>query len=199
MITFLEGILVDKKPTQIIINVNGVGYQVLIPLSSYDQLPAPNGSLRILTYHHVREDAQMLFGFSSEDQRSMFQIMLNISGIGPKLALGILSGISVRDLKTAVIDGDIKRLNAISGVGKKTAERMVIELRDKFSSGEALEAVAGIDDNITPDIRIRDSIMALTSLGYKQVDAQKMVQKISVKIPKAGTVEDIVRLALTAS
>ena len=135
MITFLEGTLVEKQPTRIVLAVHGVGYEVFIPLSSYDRLPEENAPCRILTHDHLREDAHLLYGFVTEAERGLFGMLLGISGIGPKTALSALSGLSVRDLKTAVVEGDVKRLSSISGIGKKTAERIVVELRHSLSAG----------------------------------------------------------------
>jgi Holliday junction DNA helicase RuvA len=195
MITFLEGILVEKDPTRVVVNVQGVGYEVFIPLSSYDRLPAAGAALRILTYDHVREDTHALYGFMTEEERRLFLMLMGVSGIGPRLALTALSGLSVRDLKAAVAQGDIKRLSSISGIGKKTAERMVVELRDKLTAGEALEAVAGAAAG-EPDVRLRDAILALVSLGYKQVEAQKRIREVLRDVRPKTTVEEIVRKAL---
>lgn len=196
MITFLEGQLEDKQPTRIVINVGGVGYEVFIPLSSYDRLPALSKTCRVLTYHHVREDAQILYGFVTAGERRMFELLLSISGIGPKIALSALSGMSVRELKTAVAENDVKRLHSVSGIGRKTAERMVIELRDKISDGEALEAMTGADESGPNDLRMRDAVLALLSLGYKQADAQKMVRQVFAGDVGEAGVEEIVRKAL---
>lgn len=196
MITFLEGVLEDKQPTRIVLNVGGVGYEVFIPLSSYDRLGALKATCRVLTYHQVREDAQVLYGFVSAGERRMFELLLTISGIGPKIALSALSGMSVRELKAAVADNDVKRLNAISGIGRKTAERMVIELRDKLSEGDALEALSGSDTSGPQDLRMRDSVLALIQLGYKQADAQKMVRHVFAEDVGDAHVEEIVRRSL---
>jgi len=119
-----------------------------------------------------------------------------VSGIGPKTAVSALSGLSVRELKTALVESDVKRVSSISGIGKKTAERVIVELRDKFSSGDALEALAGAD--VAPgDHRLRDAALALISLGYKQADAQKMVKAYILKLEENTTVEELVRMALT--
>jgi len=195
MITFLEGLLVEKDPTRVVVSAQGVGYEVFIPLSSYDRLPAAGASLRILTYDHVREDTHALYGFMTEEERRLFLLLMGVSGIGPRLALTALSGLSVRDLKAAVAKGDIKRLSSISGIGKKTAERMVVELRDKLTAGEALEAVVGAAAG-EPDARLRDAILALISLGYKQADAQKRVREVLHHVGAKTTVEEIVRKAL---
>lgn len=193
MITFLEGILAQKEPTRIVVNVNGVGYEVLIPLSSYDKLPKEGAQCQILTHHHVREDAQILFGFCEEADRKIFIKLLGINGIGPKLAISVLSGMSVGELKTALVNGDIKRLNNISGVGKKTAQRMVLELSEKFSESEKLEANAL---NTAKDTHANDAVEALVALGYQQSKALKMVNKIIADIGPETALEDIIRHAL---
>lgn len=195
MITFLEGALVEKDPTRVVVSVGGVGYEVFIPLSSYDRLPAAGAACRLLTYDHVREDVHALYGFLTGDERTMFLRLLDISGIGPRTALTALSGLSVRDLKAAIVQADVKRLSSISGIGKKTAERIVVELRDKLGAGEAMEAVAGAPE--TPEtMRLRDAVLALISLGYKQPDAQKLAREAVAGMKPSATVEEIVRRAL---
>ena len=196
MITFLQGTLVEKEPDRAVINVGGVGYEVLIPLSSYDRLPMAESPVKLLTYHHVREDAQILYGFATEAERDMFNRLLSVSGVGPKLALTALSGLSVRELKVSIVGADIKRLSGISGIGKKTAERMVVELKDKFSAGEALEATAGVDETMPGDVRLRDTVMALISLGYKQVEALKLARAAAEKLGPDAPVEDLIRRSL---
>jgi len=196
MITFLQGVLVEKEPDRAVINVGGVGYEVLIPLSSYDRLPMAENSVKLLTYHHVREDAQILYGFATEAEREMFNRLLSVSGVGPKLALTALSGLSVRELKISIVGSDIKRLSGISGIGKKTAERIVVELKDKISSGEALEATAGVDESMPSEIRLRDTVMALISLGYKQADALKLARAAAEKLGPDAPVEDLIRRSL---
>ena len=197
MITFLEGVVVEKQPTSVVMNVGGVGYEVFIPISSYDRLPPLNSPCRILTYHHVREDAHLLYGFATEAERRLFLLLLGISGIGPKLALRALSGLSTRELKAAIVERDVARLSSISGIGRKTAERIIVELRDKIDAGEALDAVSGRDEPSAADMKVRDAVLALIALGYKQEDAKKMV----LAVIKAGagaelTTEDLVKKAL---
>src|SRR6266516_426408 len=141
MITFLHGKLVEALPTQVIVAVNGVGYEVLIPLSSYDKLPPPGQELKLLTQLVVREDSHTLDGFMSAAERELFRLLINtVSGIGPKIALNILSGISVTAFRGAVANGDVKALSQVSGVGKKTAGRIVVELKDKIGAPGAWEA-----------------------------------------------------------
>jgi len=195
MITHLDGTLEEKAPTRVVVDVGGVGYEVLIPLSSYDHLPAEGERCRLLAHHHVREDAQILYGFLTEKEREAFRLLLTVSGIGPKLALSCLSGMSVRELKAAVVEGNVKRISSISGIGKKTAERMVVELKDKLSAGEALEALAG-EPEAGEDASTRDAVLALISLGYKQADAYKMIRTAREKHPGEKSVEELVRRAL---
>lgn len=197
MITFLEGIIEDKQPTHVVLNVGGVGYEVIISLSSYDRLPGFGEKVRLLTHDYIREDAHQLFGFMTTDERRVFTLLLGVSGIGPKIALSALSGMTVRELKVAIKDGDIKRLSAISGIGKKTAERMIVELRDKFGDGEILAAGAGGHPELESDIKLRDAVLALISLGYKRAEAQELVVRV-VRQPSMADadVEAIVRKAL---
>src|SRR5205085_8191531 len=165
MITFLSGTLIETLPTQVTVEVNGVGYETLIPLSSYDKLPQPGQQIRLLTHLAVREDAHTLYGFMTVPERELFRMLINtVSGIGPKIALNILSGISVTAFRGAVANGDIKALSQISGVGKKTAERMVVELKDKIGAAGAWEA-ASAQRGLTPgDQRINDAVLALMAL-----------------------------------
>src|SRR5882672_8636371 len=135
MITFLHGKLVEALPTQVIVSVNGIGYEVLIPLSSFDKLPQPGQEIRLLTHLAVREDAHTLYGFITAAERELFRLLINtVSGIGPKIALNILSGVNANAFRAAVTSGDVKSLSQISGVGKKTAERIVVELRDRIGA-----------------------------------------------------------------
>ena len=198
MITFLEGCLEEKAPARVVLNVAGVGYEVFIPLSSYDRLPAPGKTMRILTYDCIREDDHLLFGFMTEAERSLFLMLTNVSGIGPKIGLAALSGMSVRDFKVAILESDIKRLSSISGIGKKTAERIIVELRDRLSAGDALEALSGTPDPSPEDQRTKDAVLALISLGYKQVDALKMARASLALLTESATVEEVIRGALTA-
>src|SRR3954453_22755674 len=141
MITFLEGILVESLPTHVVIGVQGVGYHVFIPLSSYDKLPMPGQQIKILTHLQVREDAHVLFGFMSHAERDLFRLLVtHVSGIGPKTALDVLSGITVTNFKAAVVNGDAGLLAKTKGIGKKTAERIIVELKDKVGVTAVWEA-----------------------------------------------------------
>ena len=197
MIVFLDGVLEEKEPTRVVVNAGGIGYEAAIPLSSYDRLPEPGQRLRLLTVPVVREDAHLLFGFMTADERDAFLLLTSVNGIGPKLGLAVLSGLAVRDLKAAVASGDVRRLSGISGIGKKTAERLVLELRDKFSKGDLLGALAGGPAAGPANARLRDALLALISLGHKQADAQRMVQSIAADITPETPLEDILRKVLS--
>ena len=196
MITFLDGKLVSALPTQAIVDVGGVGYEVFIPLASYDKLPAVGQPVRILTHLHVREDAHVLYGFMTPAERDLFRLLVNnVSGIGPKLALAVLSGISVKNFKAAVVNSDITSLSKISGLGKKTAERIVLELKDKLGVAAAWEAASTMHAPTTEQEQANEAVLALIALGYKQIDAHKAVRELQEK-GEANAAEDLVKLAL---
>jgi len=197
MIVFLDGILVEKEPTRVVVNVNGIGYEVAIPLSSYDRLPVAGQPVHLLTVLVVREDAQLLFGFMTTEEKGLFLKLTTISGIGPKLALAVLSGLPVRELKAAVASGDVKRLNGITGVGKKTAERIVLELRDKLGTGDLMESMMGEIPASPQDAKLRDALLALLSLGHKPAAAQRMVKAIAGDITPEMSLEEILRKVLS--
>jgi len=176
VIAFICGVLVERHPTLAVVDVNGLGYAALIPLSTYDRLPAVGQTCRLLTYLHVREDAQILYGFASAEEKAAFELLLLVNGIGPKVAMAVLSGLTVRDLRAAIADGDVKRLSSVHGVGRKTAERMVVELRDRIDPAEALAARLAPADADAGAAVLRDAVMALTALGFTQEQARKMVQ-----------------------
>lgn len=196
MIAFLRGILHSALPTRALIDVGGVGYQVEIPLSSYDKLPPPGGEVLLLTHLAVREDAHVLYGFVTEAERDLFQLLLqHVSGVGPKLALAILSGMPVAAFKSAVVRGDTAAISKISGLGKKTAERIVLELKDKVGVAAAWEAASAAAQPDPSAAAVNDAVLALISLGYKQVDALKAVRKAASDDPAAGA-DNLVRGAL---
>lgn len=198
MITYVRGILVEKQPTRVVLEAAGLGYEILIPLSSYDRLPPAGGEACLLTIDHVREDAHILYGFISEGERQLFGMLTSVSGIGPKSALSALSGMTVRELKAAVAESNVKRISSVPGIGAKTAERIIVELRHKLSAGEALEAVAGGEDGDNPlNAGLRDALLALVALGYKQDDARKMILAASKKHPDVADVEKLIKIALS--
>ena len=196
MITFLKGTLTDALPTQVVVEVNGIGYEVLIPLSSFEKLSALGQAVTLKTQLVVREDSQTLYGFATDDERGLFKMIQNVTGIGPRLALNVLSGMDVASFKLAVGTGDVKRLSSINGIGKKTAERMVLELKDKVGSVDsdlptALDqAPAGADRNIA------DTVAALEALGSKPAEAQKAAKAALAMLGPQAAVEELVRAAL---
>lgn len=198
MITFVEGVLREVLPTQVVVEVHGVGYEVFIPLSSYDRLPQPGQPVRLLTHLQVREDAHLLFGFATTEERDLFRLLVTrVSGVGPKLALAVLSGMDVGRFKAAVVDSDIASIAKISGLGKKTAERIVLELKDKLGVAAAWEAASADKAPSASARAANDALLALIALGYKQVDAAKGVREAALAHKDAGT-EELVRLALKA-
>jgi len=197
MIAFLNGILVEKSPSAALLDVQGVGYELFISLSTYDRLPATGSPCRLLTYHHIREDAEILFGFMQPEEKQMFERLINVNGIGPKIALSILSGLTISELIAAIASGDIKRISAIHGIGKKTAERLIIELRDKVNPLEALAAAtAGGGD--PKNAMLRDTILALTQLGFPQDTAHKMAQAVFTANPDIQDAETLLRKSLSS-
>lgn len=197
MIAFLEGTLAEALPTQIVVNVQGIGYQVMIPVSSYERLPQPGAPVKILTHLTVREDAHILYGFFSSAERDLFRLLLHhVTGVGPKIALAILSGLPVEMFKAAVVAGDIAAISKISGVGKKTAERIVLELKDKVGVAAEWEASSAKNAPSEADARLHDATLALISLGYKQVEAHKAIRRVQEISETQLTAEELIRQAL---
>jgi Holliday junction DNA helicase RuvA len=177
MITFLRGVLCPSPPSRLYLDVGGVGYEVLVPFTTGPAIGQPGDTVTVLIYFHVREQEQTLYGFQTDDERDLFRLLIDrVSGVGPKVALSILSGLAVDDFKRAVVDSDIAALSAIKGLGKKTAERIVLELKDKVGVAEAWQnAAAAAGANPAQQIT-NDTILALIALGYKQVEASKAVR-----------------------
>jgi len=197
MITFLHGTLVEALPTQAIVEVNGVGYEVLIPLSSFNKLPLPGQEVHLLTHLAVREDAHVLYGFSSAAERELFRLLVNtVSGIGPKIALNVLSGMSVTAFRGAVASADVKALSQISGLGRKTAERIVVELKDKIGAAGAWEASSERHGLSGAEQKLNDAVLALIALGFKQADAHESVRKALAMLGDQAALEDVVRACL---
>ncbi|HUB31403.1 MAG TPA: Holliday junction branch migration protein RuvA [Bryobacteraceae bacterium] len=183
MIALLRGSLLEKHPNQAIVETGGVGYDVTIPVSTYTHLPDPGAEVRLRIHTHVREDALSLYGFLTQDEKALFEKLIGVSGIGPKLAVTILSGLAAPDLITAIRRGEVDRLVRIPGIGKKTAERMVLELRDKLpaSTGEEPAApAAGALSAVEQDV-----LSALLNLGCGRPQAEAAVRKAKAGAPAA--------------
>ena len=198
MIAYVRGTLAEKGPDRVVIEAGGVGYELLIPVSTFDRLPREGGDAKLLAWHCVREDDEMLFGFATKEEREMFLKLTQVSGVGPKIALAILSGSSIGELSLAIASGNAKRISSIKGVGKKTAEKICVELKDKVSALAALAATSrrGWEDSKAPVIR--DAILALTALGFGEEVANKMVSKVLASDPAVKDAETLIRLALSS-
>lgn len=197
MIAYLHGKVVDVLPTQVTLDVHGVGYDVLIPLSSYDRLPPPGGDVKLLTHLAIREDAHVLYGFMTAQERELFRMLINtVSGIGPKIALNVLSGMNPTAFRGAVASGDVKALSQISGVGKKTAERIVVELRDKIGQAGAWEASSALRGLSPEEQKLNDAVLALIALGFKQVEAHDAIKAAVEKLGPSAGPDELVRASL---
>jgi holliday junction DNA helicase RuvA len=177
MIAFITGRLAAKTPTEIVVETGGIGYQISVPLSTSGAIGSPGEQVRILTHLHVREDAMQLYGFATDQERELFRLLISVSGIGPRLAQGILSGISAAELQSAILSGNLPALTAIPGIGRKTAERMVLELRGKVGAVEA-EAPASAPATSMQLKNRSEALVALMSLGYTRASAEKALQVV---------------------
>lgn len=193
MIASITGILKAKTPTEVLIDVQGIGYAVSIPLSTFEALGDAGSTVRLLTHLQVREDALQLYGFSSEGELVLFKLLISVSGIGPRIAQGILSGIPATDLRSHILQGNVAALTAVPGVGRKTAERLVVELRDKVGRTDVAGAVsvqsAGQEDPRT------QALLALTSLGYSRQVAERAVRTAAAE-SNGASVEELIKSAL---
>lgn len=192
MIAYVRGVLAEKEPTRVVIEAAGVGYELLIPLSTYDKLPREGGEVKLLAHHSVREDDESLFGFATADERELFAMLTSVSGVGPKIAIGILSGASIGELAMAIASGDARRIAAVKGVGKKTAEKICVELRDKVGPF-AMRGKAG--ESASPPV-VADAVAALRALGFNEETSSKMVADVFARNPDVESVEDIIKMAL---
>jgi holliday junction DNA helicase RuvA len=195
MIGFLRGKLVVKAPPLLLLDVQGVGYEVEAPMTTFYKLPAIGEVTMLHTHLVVREDAHILFGFASETDRKLFRLLIKVNGVGPKMALTILSGLSADEFQRCIHNNDMPALVRLPGVGKKTAERLIIEMRDRLPGGGSL-AASDSSDGIVPGMMSnpkQEAVSALIALGYKPQDANKMLHNISTDV---NSCEDMIRLAL---
>ena len=193
MIGRLKGVLLEKQPPAILIDVQGVGYELEASMSTFYNLPECGETVTLHTHMVVREDAQLLYGFFSQSERLMFRTLIKISGVGPKLALTILSGMSAEDFSRCIMEGDSKALTQLPGMGKKTAERLVVELKDRLEKSDTVKLPGqGLTEKVQ-DSPVNDAVSALISLGYKAQQASRMVRALDVE---GKSTEEIIRAAL---
>ncbi|MCP4179948.1 MAG: Holliday junction branch migration protein RuvA [bacterium] len=197
MIAKITGIVDTVNLNDVIVDVNGIGYEIVIPLSTYDKLPRENEKVSLNIFHYVREDAVILYGFATLEEKELFKLLTTVTGIGPKLALKILSSSNVSSLCEAIVSADIKTISKINGLGKKSAERLVIELKDKIHtiSPEAAYGEKTVSKSLTKQAEA--AMLALIQLGFKQETARKIIKKITSELSeKELNSENIIRLAL---
>ncbi|MCB9523330.1 MAG: Holliday junction branch migration protein RuvA [Myxococcales bacterium] len=192
MIGLLRGELAVKSPTAVVLDVGGVGYEVVCPLTVLDNLPPTGGRCTLVIHTHVREDQITLFGFATQDERALFRQLVAVSGIGPRLAVACLSGMTAEALIRALVDGDVKRLSSVPGIGKRTAERMVLELQEKVHPPAGSRAAAGLP---APSPALDDLDSALRNLGYRAKDVESLIDGLRAEAP-AMTFEQLLREAL---
>ena len=196
MIARISGILIQKSVTHCVVDVHGTGYRIIVPLSTFYELPKEDQPVVLHVHTHVREDAISLYGFHTREEREVFQMMISVSGIGPKLAVNILSGIAAGELVRAVTEEDLKRLTGIPGVGKKTAERMILELKDKAAKlvrDDITVCTVGVK---TGDQVKEDALSALVNLGYKGSAVKDVVDGIMRKAPETPSLDQLLKQAL---
>ncbi len=193
MIAFLRGAVAEALPQAIVLDVGGVGYEVQVPLSTYDRInPVVGQVVTLKTHLHIRENLQVLYGFASDEERDIFRLLIDrVSGIGPATAIAILSGMNVTSFKSAVVSGDVQSIARAKGVGKKTAERIVLELKDKIGLASTWEA----QQEGTTSQAAADAELALIALGFKQTESRKAIKALLKENPQAGT-DELIRGAL---
>jgi holliday junction DNA helicase RuvA len=196
MISFLRGHLTSKSPTDVVVDVHGVGYAIHIPLSTFETLGSVGSEVTVHTYLHVREDALQLYGFATGTEREMFRLLIGVTGIGPKMAQGILSGMGVNDIRQHIARGNFTALTAIPGVGRKLAERLIVELREKISSAEPGASIVTGASEQQQHVRA-EALLALTSLGYTRTAAEKALRAAILEAANADvTVEVLIKSSL---
>ena len=199
MITSIAGTLVSATPLVAVIETGGLGYEVHIPVTTAERLPSPGQPAKLYTLAVYREDSATLYGFATEEERNFFRLLVEkVTGVGPKMALSVMSKLSLPTLKAAIISGDVNLLAKCPGIGKKTAERLVMELRDKLHPADLGSVTASPSPASAPasDRRLGDAVLALTALGYKSADADKAVRQAWIALGSTATVEALIKKAL---
>ncbi len=193
MIAFIRGVLVDKFPTFVTVDADGIGYELQIPLSTYERLPQPGEQVQLLTHFYLREDVAALYGFATASERELFRELLTVSGIGPRLALTILSGSSVDQIYQSIAAGDEAALTRIKGLGKKTAQRLILDLQQR-AAGKAAVGSASI---AAKGETFEQTVAAMMTLGYTRREAEAAVAKAAAKVGANAGLEDLIRVALS--
>jgi len=195
MIVSITGKLIKKEPSQVVIDVNGLGYLCLISTNTFDILPGESSEVSLLTYYHVTENSQELFGFSSESERILFKMLIGVSGIGPKTAIALLSAVTPDEFRQRIIAGEVSMLTALPGIGPKTARRIIVELKDKFVKWA--EDELPVEGGSTALSKLNEASTALVSLGFRLQEAMKILQQIHKESPELET-EELIRKALSS-
>lgn len=196
MIAYLEGKLIEKNPTHLILEVAGVGYSVNIPVSTYTNLVETGETVKVLTYQHVREDELKLYGFSTKPEKGLFELLISVNGVGPRLALSILSCVSVNEFQRSVLQEDLDVLTTIAGVGKKKALRLIVELKEKLGKMD-LGVKKDLEEKKAVSVSAQDeALSALVSLGYTKLDAKKALERVIKDVDEVLPVEELIKRAL---
>ena len=193
MIAYLRGRLLEKRPPSLVLDVQGVGYQLEAPMTTFFDLPEPGAEVELQVHFVVREDAQLLYGFTRPRERDLFRNLLKVSGVGPRVALAILSTLSAEEFHACMASEDVDRLTHVPGIGRKTAQRLVVEMRDRLLKESELPAAAAPGSAPAPTTPVQDAVSALISLGYKPVEASRAVREVAAE--GLGS-EEIIRHAL---
>jgi Holliday junction DNA helicase RuvA len=194
MFAYISGKLTQKEPTAVVIDANGVGYLINIPLSTYSALPAPGQPAKLLIYFHVREDIQALYGFATREEKELFLLLINITGIGPKMAITILSGANPDQFRKRILEGDVKALTLIPGIGLKTAKRIIVELGEKLGRTDLLVTEDSMP--MTNEAQSNEALKALMSLGYRRSEALAALRKAVQELGDSASVEKYIKAAL---
>ncbi len=196
MIARLKGVLSIKRPDHLVVDVSGVGYRVFVPLSTFYELPASGGEVALIIHTHVSDDCIHLYGFKTDGEKEIFELLLAVTGIGPRLAMNILSGIQALELSQALGSGDADRLRAVPGVGKKLAERMIVELRDKVPGLAGLKPPPVVPVSDEEEAMMSDALSAMINLGYNRIQAQRALVAAMKNLSGEPSLEELLKKAL---
>ena len=197
MIAFIEGKIVEKDPTFVIIDINGVGYEMKISLTTYTAIKEEE-NYKLHTYLHVREDAQILFGFAEKEEKKLFLNLISISGVGPNTGLMVLSSLSATEIKAAIVNGDAKTIQSVKGIGAKTAQRIILELRDKIAKEFDAETMQVFPSNAHNTIR-DEALSALVTLGFNKNVAEKSIDRVLKNSKEPVSLEELIKLTLKST